>query len=79
MPIFNVSIESIETKVEFEVFCSTCGAGLCGLSKTGNTSRRGMSYVEVEPCPNCIDRAVEKSYERGYDEGYNSCIEEQND
>lgn len=73
MPTFNATVET-EVEVEFEVFCAGCGTGLCGVSRTGNTSHRGMPYVEVEPCSNCLERAIEKSYEDGYNSGYDEGI-----
>jgi len=47
-----------------EVWCGTCGKGLCHLSRG---SRDGVS---VEPCPECLDRVRREAYDEGYDEGY---------
>ena len=52
--------------VEFEVYCGTCGRGLCNQSSTSE-GRRGWK-VEVEACPNCVERAHEEGYSEGYDE-----------
>jgi len=57
MPVFNIN-------VDFEVFCS-CGEGLCNSCTVGTTTRRGMPYIEVEPCQKCLD----KQYELGVEEG----------
>jgi len=43
--------------VEFEVYCGTCGAGLCQQSTTGKTPRRNENTVNVEVCTHCIDAA----------------------
>jgi hypothetical protein len=46
-------------ELEFEVFCATCGAGLCNVSDTRSSYRRHMPQVTVEACENCIDNAKE--------------------
>ena len=63
MPDFECQIDTYVT-VEFEVFCAKCGAGLCGNCTTGTSSRRGMPYVQVEPCEACL----KESYENGVEE-----------
>ena len=68
MPSFNATVQT-EVEVEFEVFCANCGAGLCGVSTGGNSGRRNIPFVCVEPCPYCIEGAKEKGYEGGYEEG----------
>jgi hypothetical protein len=40
-------------KVEFEVFCAKCGAGLCNNSK-GSLTKQG-NRVDVYPCKRCLD------------------------
>lgn len=64
-----------EVTVDFEVFCATCGAGLCGNSTVGNTPRRGMRYVQVLPCETCIDNALDEGRDRGYRSGYDDGYE----
>ena len=44
---------------EVEVWCASCGAGLCGQSKA--ITRRGRQGIDVEPCKKCQNDA----YERG--------------
>lgn len=61
-------------EVEFEVFCANCGAGLCSISTGGNSSRRNMPFVSVEPCPKCISYAEDKGYDCGYNIGYNESL-----
>lgn len=52
MPTF----EDVEIKVnvDFEVFCGTCGEGLCYESSTRLSRNRGHAQVEVNVCPQCI-------------------------
>ena len=57
MPTFdNVSIE-------FEVFCGTCNAGLCGQSDTRHSRQRGQLQVTVEACEKCLEVAREEARE----------------
>lgn len=48
--------ESVNVSIEFEVFCGTCNAGLCGQSDTRRSRTRGELQVTVEACQDCIDR-----------------------
>ena len=50
--------------VEFEVFCGTCGAGLCNQSDTRKSRTRGENQVTVEVCQNCIEKAEAPLHER---------------
>lgn len=72
MPSFSATIPSVDVDVDFEVFCGTCGAGLCNDTETGNTNRRRMPYVHVKPCGDCM----EKEYARGHEAGYNEATSE---
>jgi len=63
-------------EVEFEVYCATCGNGLCNQSN-GSNSRR-MSRVDVEVCQNCIDKAKEEASEKAYQDGYTDALNEIN-
>jgi len=49
--------------VEFEVWCS-CGEGLC------NQTKDVRGGIQVEPCANCLDKAMDAGYDKGYSEGY---------
>lgn len=53
MPSFNVDIE-------FEVYCGTCGAGLCNDSDTRNSRNRSALQVTVDACPKCMAAKDEK-------------------
>ena len=54
MPTF----DNIE--IDFEVFCGTCGAGLCNESDTRSSHGRRHPQVVVNACPNCMKN---KDYE----------------
>lgn len=55
MPYFeNVYIET-KIDVEFEVYCGTCGNGLCGESDTRRRNSRGPA-VTVNACPYCMSQ-----------------------
>jgi len=55
MPEFkNVPVET-SIDVEFEVYCGTCGAGLCYVSDTRESRKRGVFQVTVKACPNCME------------------------
>jgi hypothetical protein len=43
--------ETVKIELEFEVYCNTCGAGLCG-----ETTVKGHTYpqVKVNVCPDCM-------------------------
>lgn len=57
-------------ELEFEVYCRSCGEGLCNLSREGKTPGRGMPFIEVEACPNCVKKAYEEGFDRGKQVGY---------
>jgi uncharacterized Zn finger protein (UPF0148 family) len=43
--------------VEFEVFCATCGAGLCNVAEGRNSRNRSMPQVSIEACSQCVENA----------------------
>lgn len=63
MPTFQID-------VEFEVFCDSCGAGLCRQTRENNSGGRGLS-ISVEPCERCLTKANDSGYEKGYEQGVN--------
>lgn len=52
MPIFE-DIE-ITANISFEVFCRTCGLGLCNESEAISNHN---PHINVNACPNCIEEA----------------------
>lgn len=58
--------------LDFEVFCGTCGAGLCNESDTRKSRHRGENQVTVNSC----DKCVSDGYDRGYEKGAANMAEE---
>ena len=52
--------------VDIEVWCGTCGAGICHLASP--SGRRGRDGISVEVCSDCENTAKEKGHSEGYDE-----------
>jgi cell division septum initiation protein DivIVA len=46
---------SFTTSLEFEVFCGTCGEGLCNQSETRESRNRRYPQVTVDACQKCIE------------------------
>lgn len=72
----DATIERVPVDVDFEVFCARCGYGLCSLSSTRKSRRRGEAQVEVNVCPSCEDDIKEEAYERGLEEGRKVALQE---
>lgn len=53
MPSLKKEVET-EIEIDFEVFCGTCGAGICGNTTTRESRRRGYPQVVVDVCDDCI-------------------------
>lgn len=60
MPTFEGIEVTTEVSVDFEVFCGTCGSGLCGQSSTRRSRNRGGFQVEVKACDTCMERVREE-------------------
>jgi peptidoglycan hydrolase CwlO-like protein len=45
---------SFDTTVEFEVYCDTCGTGLCNDSSVERSRNRGYLQLRVTACPDCM-------------------------
>lgn len=60
MPTFNDVEVTITVDVDFEVFCGTCGTGLCSESDTRSSRNRRYAQVTVNACPYCIDKKNEE-------------------
>jgi hypothetical protein len=58
---------SFDVPFEFEVYCGTCGAGLCCNSREGYTTGRSYPYISVDACDACIERAKEDGFDEGYE------------
>lgn len=53
--------------VEFEVWCSECGEGICN-NMTLKSTKYGTVTFTCEPCEKCLDKAREDGVEKGRDE-----------
>lgn len=51
--------------VDVQVYCSKCGAGICG----NVTQGRKIGTIEIDPCERCLKTEADKSHQEGYDEG----------
>lgn len=62
MPTFkDVEVEvTHKIDIDFEVYCNTCGNGLCGESDTRKSRNRGYLQVSVNVCPNCMKEKDEE-------------------
>jgi hypothetical protein len=52
-----------EVDIDFEVFCGTCGAGLCNQTDTRKSYGRGILQVTVDACQKCMDRVRDEAYD----------------
>jgi hypothetical protein len=66
MPSFTASVTT-EVDVDFEVFCGTCGAGLCGQSEGRQSRNRAYPQVTVEACQKCIENAKDELNDEIYE------------
>jgi len=60
MPTFDDVEVVTSISVDFEVFCGTCGVGMCNESDTRSSRGRGYAQVTVNACDNCIEAAREE-------------------
>lgn len=56
MPSFDYQPEQVE--IDFDVYCGTCGHGLCGQSFT--SERKGRFRVDVEACSKCLEAEFDR-------------------
>jgi len=57
MPVFEDIEITVSASIDFEVFCGTCGAGLCNQSDTRRSRNRAYAQVAVNVCENCLETA----------------------
>jgi RNase P subunit RPR2 len=57
MPTFEDVEVTTSISLDFEVFCGTCGAGLCNQSNTRHSRSRSYAQVTVDVCENCLENA----------------------
>lgn len=61
--------------IYFEVFCATCGKGLCKLTTVDE--RSGVN-LHVEPCPSCLKAAANHAFDKGFIKGCESNTDQAN-
>jgi len=59
MPSFETEV-NVDVEVEFEVYCNSCGEGLCSESTTTRGRTRGDLQVRVNACPRCMKNKDEE-------------------
>jgi hypothetical protein len=47
-------------EIEFEVYCGTCGAHLCGNTQARMSRNRHCPQITVDVCDRCLDNAREE-------------------
>ncbi len=57
-----------EIAVDIELYCDTCGSGICGNGTA--TYRRNQPSFRIAACDKCVAVADEVGYTRGYAEGF---------
>jgi len=57
MPTFDDIEITTSISLDFEVFCGTCGVGLCNQSNTRHSRSRCAAQVIVDVCENCLEVA----------------------
>lgn len=58
-----------DVTIEIEIYCGTCGAGLCRQSDTGRTTHRQIPYISVEACEHCMEVSKQSGYDEGIEAG----------
>lgn len=51
---------------QIEVYCDTCGEGLCNQTTFTETRHRHEPSLRVEVCQKCLERARSEGYDEGY-------------
>ena len=54
----------LEVEVSIEVWCDTCGAGLCGV-----TTPIDWKGIKIEVCDKCLKSEYERGYADALEEG----------
>jgi hypothetical protein len=62
-----IDLKDVSVSIEVEVFCATCGKGLCNQSTATKTRNRHADAIDVEACQNCLSNAEDAGYEKGYE------------
>lgn len=58
-----------DVTVDVEVYCATCGEGLCNQTESSLTPTRRENQFRVTPCETCLSEARDEGDAEGYDRG----------
>lgn len=65
MPTIKTQIDTtVDVELEVEIFCATCGAGLCKGSTAVKTRNRQADAINVEACLKCLSNSFNEGYEK---------------
>ena len=65
MPTIKTQVDTtVDVEIEIEVFCATCGEGLCKGSTAVKTRNRQADAIDVEACPKCLANSFDEGYEK---------------
>lgn len=59
-----------QIEINIELYCATCGEGICNLAEATVTRTRHEPCFRIEACPKCTAQAREEGHEEGYREGF---------
>lgn len=62
-----VDLQGVSISLDVEIYCGTCGKGLCSQSTATKTKSRRLDAIDVEACPYCLTEAENAGYEKGYE------------
>ena len=57
-----------DVSIDVEVFCASCGDGLCNQTESTTGQRRGQPQFRVLPCERCLMAARSDGYNEGHEE-----------
>lgn len=70
MPTVTTQVDTtIDVDVDIEVYCNSCGDGMCNETDVVKTHNRQANAFRVNACPKCLKRAEEEGFDKGYEEG----------
>ena len=58
----------VDICVNIEVYCSKCGAGLCGQTRIVNDRHGNTTGFNIEPCKHCLEQSFDEGFDRGKEE-----------
>lgn len=72
MPLIKTQVDTtVDVELEVEVFCATCGAGLCKNSTAVKIRNRQADAIDVEACEKCLIKAKEEGFDEGFEQARN--------